>query len=256
MTTKNVAIKNRQAAVLDIEGEYKGITEMLNGRTIKIKQGTTCGINIFDIDEDEGQLNLLDKVAEIRAILNGIMNNYMGKSLNAKELMDIESAVIDVFKEKGITKDAESLYKKEGGAIAGKFTLEKIKKELPTLSDFQRVLETKKNGKNIAEILKGFLAGKSLGFFDCQSTVSIKDQFIQFDLSEITDDVTKYYTSIVITAWIAEKYMTHLAGHEKIVTIDEVWYLLKHPETSQFIENLARRARKKRCSIIPTVHSI
>ena len=94
----------------------------------------------------------------------------MGRTLNAKELVDIESAVIETYKEKGITQDIESavietykekgitqdkdsLYEKNAGEVNGKITLNKIKKKMPTLTDFQRILATKKNSKELAEIL-------------------------------------------------------------------------------------------------------
>ena len=251
IASRSLVTKNTQCAILDIEGEYKKRTESMAGRIIEIKQGIPAGINIFDIDieqEDNGieKVNILNKVAEIRAILSGIMKNYMDRNLNAKELVDIEESVIETYKEKGITTNKESIYEKEGGKLGTKLTLEKIKKRMPTLSDFQRILSTKKNSKELAQILTGFLKGKSLGMFDCNSNININDAFIDFDLSSITDEVTKFYASMVITTWITEKYMRRSElFEEKSVYIDEAWTMLKYEETANFIENLARRARKR-----------
>ena len=251
IASRSLVTKNTQCAILDIEGEYKKRTESMAGRIIEIKQGIPAGINIFDIDieqEDNGieKVNILNKVAEIRAILSGIMKNYMDRNLNAKELVDIEESVIETYKEKGITTNKESIYEKEGGKLGTKLTLEKIKKKMPTLSDFQRILSTKKNSKELAQILTGFLKGKSLGMFDCNSNININDAFIDFDLSSITDEVTKFYASMVITTWITEKYMRRSElFEEKSVYIDEAWTMLKYEETANFIENLARRARKR-----------
>ena len=192
------------------------------------------------------KVNILNKVAEIRAILSAIMRNYMDRSLNAKELVDIEESVIETYKEKGITTNKESIYEKEGGKIGEKLTLGKIRKKMPTLSDFQRILTTKKNSKELAEILSGFLKGKSLGMFDCQSNINVNDVYIDFDISEITDEVTRFYASMVITTWITEKYMKRSEIYEeKSVYVDEAWVILKHKETADFIEQLARRARKR-----------
>lgn len=250
LSSRSLVTKNTQSAFLDIEGEYKRRTENLSGRIIKIKQGVPSGINLFDIDieEDNGKekINILNKVAEIRAILSGIMKNYMDRNLNALELVDIEESVIETYNEKGITTDKESLYEKEGGQIGSKLTLEKIKKKMPTLSDFQRILSNKPNSKELAEILAGFLKGKSLGMFDCQSSININDHLIDFDLSSITDEITKFYSSMVITTWITEKYMRRSDMYEeKSVYIDEAWNMLKYEDTANFIENLARRARKR-----------
>ena len=137
LASRSLVTKNTQSAILDIEGEYKKRTESLGGKVISIKQGVDAGINIFDIDieqEENGieKINILNKVAEIRAILSGIMKNYMDRPLNAKELVDIEESVIETYKEKGITTFKESIYEKEGGKIGNKLTLGKIKKKMPT----------------------------------------------------------------------------------------------------------------------------
>ena len=251
LSSRSLVTRNTQSAILDIEGEYVKRTESLGGRVIKIKQGMSAGINLFDIDVETDEngmekVNILNKVAEIRAILSAIMRNYMDRSLNAKELVDIEASVIETYKEKGITTNKESIYEKEGGKIGEKLTLGKIRKKMPTLSDFQRILTTKKNSKELAEILSGFLKGKSLGMFDCQSNINVNDVYIDFDISEITDEVTRFYASMVITTWITEKYMKRSEIYEeKSVYVDEAWVILKHKETADFIEQLARRARKR-----------
>lgn len=251
ISARSLVTKNTQSAILDIEGEYKKRVNSLSGRIIEIKQGVPAGINIFDIDveqEENGieKVNILNKVAEIRAILSGIMKNYMDRTLNAKELVDIEESVLETYKEKGITINKESIYEKQGGKLGDKLTLGKIKKKMPTLSDFQRILANKRNSKELAEILSGFLKGKSLGMFDCTSNININDCCIDFDLSSITDEVTKFYASMVITTWITEKYMRRSEMYaEKSVYIDEAWTMLKYEETADFIENLARRARKR-----------
>ena len=103
--SRSVVTLNRQLAILDNEGEYKKRTNSLSGRIIKIKQGVPSGINLFDIETEENsngteKVDILGKVAEIRALLAGIMKNYMDRTLNAKELVEIETAVIETYKEK------------------------------------------------------------------------------------------------------------------------------------------------------------
>lgn len=259
--SRSVVTLNRQLAILDNEGEYKKRVESLGGRVIKIKQGVASGINLFDIEIEENDngtetVDILGKVAEIRAILSGIMKNYMDRNLNARELADIESAVIETYEEKGITKDKESLFEKEAGKLDGKITLNKIKKTMPTMSDFQRILQTKDNSNELAEILKGFLKGKTLGIFDCTSNINPNDQLLDFDLSEINDEVTKFYASLVITTWITEKYMKGSSKYNnKAIHIDEAWTLIKYRETADFMEVLARKARKRNISLVIATQS-
>ena len=98
--------------------------------------------------------------------------------------------------------------------------------------------------------LSNLLSGNTLGIFDCQSTLKINDQIICFDISEIKDDIMKFYVCLVITTWITNKYMATKERNERYVAIDETWNLFKNKETSDFLENLARRARKKRVAMI------
>lgn len=246
------ALINRRSSILDIEGEYVKQTEKLGGRIIKVRQSVPVGINIFDIDidEDEGFIDIDSKVTEIRAIMYGIINKYENRALRPNEIADIEQAVREVYREKEITKDKHSIYEKEGGKIEGKITFGNIKKKMPTLTDFHRVMKNKIENKELSATLSNFLTGNTLGIFDCQSTLKINDQIICFDISEIKDEIMRYYVCLVLTTWITNKYMATKERNKRYVVVDEAWNLFKNKETSDFLENLARRARKKRVAMI------
>lgn len=246
------ALMNRKSSILDVEGEYVALTEKLGGRTIKVHQGIPVGINIFDIDvdEDESYIDIDGKITEIRAIMYGIINKYENRTLKPYEIADIEKAVKEIYEEKGITKDKKSLYEKKGGKLEGRITFENIKKKMPTFTDFYRVMKDKIQNKELSDILSNFLKGHTLGIFDCQSTLTINNQIICFDISSIKDDIMRYYVSLVLTTWITNKYMTSKDRNERYVVVDEAWNLFKNKETSDFLENLARRARKKKVAMI------
>lgn len=246
------ALINRRSSILDIEGEYVKQTEKLGGRIIKVRQSVPVGINLFDIDidEDEGFIDIDSKVTEIRAIMYGIINKYENRALKPYEIADIEKAVKEVYREKEITKDIHSIYEKEGGKIEEKITFGNIKKKMPTLTDFHRVMKNKIENKELAATLSNFLTGNTLGIFDCQSTLKINDQIICFDISEIKDEIMRYYVCLVLTTWITNKYMATKERNKRYVVVDEAWNLFKNKETSDFLENLARRARKKRVAMI------
>lgn len=246
------ALINRRSSILDIEGEYVAQTEKLGGRIIKVRQTIPVGINLFDIDidDDEGFIDIDTKITEIRAIMNGIINKYENRTLKPNEIADIEQAVREVYKEKEITKDIDSIYEKAGGNYEGKITFGNIKKKMPTLTDFHRVMKEKIKNKELSSTLSNFLRGKTLGIFDCQSTLKVNDQTICFDISEIKDEIMRYYVCLVLTTWITNKYMATKERNKRYVVVDEAWNLFKNKETSDFLENLARRARKKKVAMI------
>ena len=127
-----------------LSGEYSNLTKMLGGKVIKIEQGKPAGINPFELEADykgkEKFLNILDKVAEIRALIATICRNY-GRTLTGTENTEIEIIVNQLYSEKGITSDVNSLYEKKGGKLDnGKYVVGKIEKKMPTLTDFHNKL--------------------------------------------------------------------------------------------------------------------
>lgn len=104
LTARNIITNGSGAFFIDVEGEYSDLCKMLGGKVIKIQQGVSSGINPFEIEKDsKGNrefLNILDKVAEIRALLATICRNYMGRTLNATEITEIEIVVNQLYSEK------------------------------------------------------------------------------------------------------------------------------------------------------------
>ena len=104
LTARNIATTGCGAFFIDVEGEYTNLTKMLGGKIIKIEQGKSAGINPFelepDIKENKQFLNILDKVAEIRALIGTICRNYMGRTLTGTEITEIEIVVNELYAER------------------------------------------------------------------------------------------------------------------------------------------------------------
>lgn len=184
-------------------------------------------------------------MAEIRSLLGTICRNYLGRTLNATEITEIEVIVNKLYEERGITSDVNSLYQKNGGKLEnGRYVLGKIKKKMPTLSDFQKKLKDRGNSQELAEILVPFLRGNSLGIFDCESKITSDEDILNFDMSEIKDEFTKLYSSFVILTWIWQKFVLKNKDKKKIVVCDEAWLFLKYQESADFLVNVARRRKK------------
>lgn len=222
---------------------------MLGGKVIKITQGESAGINPFELEPDtKGNkqfLNILDKVAEIRALLATICRNYQGRTLNSTEITEIEIVVNQLYAEKGITSDVNSLFDKKGGKLdSGKYAVGRIQKKMPTLSDFQKKLKERNKCIELAELLVPFLKGNSLGIFDCESKINSDVEIVSFDMSEIKDEFTKLYASFVILTWVWQKFVLKNKEKRKIIVCDEAWLFLKYQESAEFLVNVARRGRK------------
>ena len=250
------AISGVKIAILDPEGEYKKLVrDLLDGDYIQIKQGAPTGINLFEIepDIDDGgreYVPIMEKVAEIRAVLGAIARNFRGTPLEALEIVAIEQAVRETYRDFGITEDINSLYEEGGKVDDETFVIGKKKKKMPTLSDFHQRLSEKPNAKDLAEILIPFLRGGSMGIFDCQSKIDSKSQVFAIDLSQIKDEFTKFYATFVLLSWLWQSFVQKNRGDRKMVAVDETWMFVKYPESAKFLESLARRGRKHKAALI------
>ena len=225
------------------------LLKCFGGKIIKIKQGESAGINPFEIEPEtngkKSSLNILDKVAEIRALVATICRNHDGRTLTSEESSEIEVVVKGLYADKGINNDVSSLYEKNGGRLEnGKYVIGKIQKKMPTLKDFQQALKKRDKCPKLADMLVQYLRGNSLGMFDCESKIFSNEDIICFDMSEIKDEFTKLYASFVILTWIWQKFVLKNKSKKKIIICDEAWLFLKFKESADFLVNVARRGRK------------
>lgn len=225
------------------------LLKCFGGKIIKIKQGESAGINPFEIEPEtngkKSSLNILDKVAEIRALVATICRNHDGRTLTSDESSEIEIVVKSLYTDKGINNDVSSLYEKNGGKLEnGKYVIGKIQKKMPTLKDFQEKLRKRDKCPKLADMLVQYLRGNSLGMFDCESKIFSNEEIICFDMSEIKDEFTKLYSSFVILTWIWQKFVLKNKSKKKIIICDEAWLFLKFKESADFLVNVARRGRK------------
>lgn len=166
----------------------------------------------------------------------------MGRPLNATEITETEIVVNQLYAEKGITTDVNSLYEKKGGKLDnGKYVVGKIAKRMPTLTDFQKKLKERNNCKELAQLLIPFLRGNSLGIFDCESKITSEEEIICFNMKEIKDEFTKLYSSFVILTWIWQKFILKNKNRKRMIVCDEAWRFLQYSESADFLVNVARR---------------
>lgn len=249
MTSRAYMTFNIKNFYIDVEGEYSSLCEQLGGKIIKIKQGESAGINPFELEPDyNGRfefLNIKEKISDIRALFSTITRNYMMRTLTSNEMTEIELITNELYRERNITSNVESLYEQNNGKIAhNKYVVGKVKKKMPTLTDFQKKLAQRGKCSELAELLILFLRGNSMGFFDCESTVTTSADVICFNLSEIKDEFTKLYSSVVVLNWAWQKFVLKNKEKNKIINCDEGWYFLKFKEAADFLADVGRRGRK------------
>ncbi|WP_051688255.1 VirB4 family type IV secretion system protein [Desulfofalx alkaliphila] len=247
-----------RVVALDPEGECSRLVEgLLGGVVVKINSNTPSGINPFDVEpdiDDNGNIisiNLNDKINEIRALVNSIIFNRSARHLTPVETAVLEDSIREVYTDKEITSDPNSIYRSASGELKeGAFAVGQVKKDMPTLTDLVEVLKTKTHAEELCILLAPFLRGGTLGMFDCQTTVDLKSHVISLDLSAIKDEFTRFYAMYVLLGWSWQKFAQGVLGVDKRIVLDEAWFFMKYQDSADFLENLSKRGRKYRTSLV------
>ena len=259
--------------VIDAEGEYVIVADSLNGINITIAQNSNTIINIFDIeperikDEITGKerivLNVENKVEDVtQALLTMARGSTRSTEVNELTKQIIAEIVAELYEEKGITNNVESLY------VDSDTGLGKVKKDMPTISEWYELLEEKSvrdsnetydyHYRYLLKVMKQYCKkfDGQMAYFDGQSTFELMDGnlFINLNLSQLEEKFARPLAQQILLTWVWEKYVKKNSenkekARKKRVLIDEAWMLLDYPEAVQFLNTMARRARKRNVSL-------
>ena len=95
-----------------------------------------------------------------------------------------------------------------------------------------------------------------MSYFDGQSTFDLLEgtSFINLDISNLEERFARPLAQQILLSWIWEKYVKRNSedkakAAKKRVLVDEAWMLLPYPEAVDFLNKMARRARKRNVSL-------
>lgn len=208
--------------ILDPEEEYKRLTQAVGGEYIEFSINSTAKINPFDIPqirEEEDQLSL--KILSLHALLKIMLGN-----LSDPESAVLDRALIDTYRQKGITQDPLTQ-----------------KNEPPLMEDLYKVLMAmdEAESKAIASRLERYIKGSLAGVFDQRSNVNLDNSFTAFSIRNL-EDVLRPIAMFMILDFIWTKVKYDL--RKRMLVLDEAWTLMQYPDSAAFVYSLAKRARK------------
>lgn len=238
------AYRGIKTAFVDPEGEYVHITREVGGQVVSLTPGRFSGINPLDIEaerEEDGSMvvNVQAKLEDTQTLISSVFRYYNGQGLGIQEVALLEEAILEEYRERGITAAPKSLY------------LNGMKKAMPTLTDIHTRIATKPGADLLFNGMKPLLRGGSVGMFDGQSTVQIMNEsMICFNLRGLGGEFSRFVGIQAILAWLWQKF-AQKGGKEvpKCIAVDEAWMFLRYPGAAQYLEVLARRGRKHGCGL-------
>ncbi len=279
LTARSSVLMGIESLALDAEGEYGVVAEALGGINVTISPNSNTIINLFDIepetvkDEITGKertvLNIENKVEDVtQALLTMARGSTRSSEVNELTKQIISEAVAKEYVELGINSSIDSLYVEGTGAFIKNNYLGKAKKEMPTIGSwYKRIVKDAKENTNpdyqfhysyLIKVMKQYVRefNGQMAYFDGQSTFQLLDDvpFINLDISQLEERFARPLAQQILLSWIWEKYVKKNSEDKskavkKRVLIDEAWMLLPYPEAVDFLNTMARRARKRNVSL-------
>ena len=277
LTARSSVLMGIESLALDAEGEYGVVAEALGGVNVTISPNSNTIINLFDIepekvkDEITGKertvLNVENKIEDVtQALLTMARGSTRSSEVNELTKQIISEAVAQEYEACGINSNIESLYKPDAALVRNKE--EREKKEMPTIGTwYERIVKNAQSNENqdyrfhysyLIKVMKQYVRkyNGQMAYFDGQSTFELLEgmPFINLDISQLEERFARPLAQQILLSWIWEKYVKKNSEDKakavkKRVLIDEAWMLLPYPEAVDFLNTMARRARKRNVSL-------
>jgi len=228
--------------IIDPDREYSNLCNNLEGALLKIGPGSSTYINVFDIREEsiekEEKGYLANKILKLIGFFKLIFGN-----IDEEERALVEEKIIEIYKEKGITFDDNSLYKEINNLINIKRTF-KEEKEMPILEDFYNILNKDIKTQYLKNKLTPFING-SLKFFNNYTNIKLDNNLIVADVYELGEENLKY-GMYIFTELFWDKIKVN-REEKKAIYLDEIWRLIgvtSNKEVASFIYKIFKTIRK------------
>lgn len=279
LVSRSSVLMGIESLALDAEGEYTIVAESLGGINVVISPTSKTIINIFDIEtetvkdeitgKDRTVLSVENKVEDVtQGLLTMARGSTRSTEVNELTKQIIAETVAEEYAALGITSNPNSLYEQDStGLIRGEI-LSKQKKKMPTIGSWYRRLQAKAQENDnpdyqyhysyLLKVMKQYIReyDGQMAYFDGQSTFELLEgaPFINLDISQLEERFARPLAQQILLSWIWEKFVKKNSedrkkATQKRVLVDEAWMLLPYPEAVDFLNKMARRARKRNVSL-------
>ena len=276
LISRSSVLMGVESLALDAEGEYSIVAESLGGINVVISPNSKTIINLFDIevertkDEITGRerevLNVENKVEDVtQALITMARGSTRTDEVNELTKQIIAEVVAEEYAAKGINSNPMSLFESTSNSMNA---FEKRKKEMPTIGSwYKRLQRNARENTNrdyefhysyLLKVMKQYIReyDGQMAYYDGQSTFDLLEgsPFINIDISQLEERFARPLAQQILMSWIWEKFVKKNSedkrkARQKRVIVDEAWMLLPFTEAVDFLNKMARRARKRNVSL-------
>ena len=279
LISRSSVLMGIESLALDAEGEYTIVAESLGGINVVISPTSKTVINLFDVEteivkdeitgKERATLNIENKVEDVtQALVTMARGSTRSDEVNELTKQIIAESVAEEYAALGINSNPESLYKSvKNGLVQGNI-FSKEKKDMPTIGSWYRRIQGKARENTnkdyqyhysyLLKVMKQYIReyDGQMAYFDGQSTFDLLEDvpFINIDISQLEERFARPLAQQILLSWIWEKFVKKNSEDKKKATqkrvlVDEAWMLLPYPEAVDFLNKMARRARKRNVSL-------
>lgn len=212
-----------EVLVLDPEHEYEDLCTSVGGEYINFTFNSPVKINPFDLSNvyEEGENELGQKIISLHSLLKVML----GEMTSSQEAL-LDRALVAAYKAKGITPDPATQTN-----------------EPPLMEDLYKALigMESEEANDIAVRLEKFITGSFRGIFDQKSNINIRNQLTVFSVKDMEEEL-RPIAMFVILDFIWTRVKKKLK--KRLLVVDEAWYFMRYPDAANFMQSIAKRARK------------
>lgn len=267
LLTLRSVLRGIRTVIIDPENDYYAATQAMGGAVFNIETGSDSIPNPFDIEEEEyldTKTNTIKYKLDLNAKIVDLTNliHVMYPHMTDLQESFTTKALEQTYDSLGFyNDDPNSLYEEETNHVdqdKGVIHLEKVKKEMPTFTQFWLLLKSQQHEhpelQEEVEVLRKFLKGEPAGLFDTETPESLSNYeqspIVSFNISALEESTLRPIGMYVVLQWAWEKFGKKNYNINKRVVVDEAWMLLStnfagHKYTARMLENMSRRFRKR-----------
>lgn len=217
-----------QVIVIDPEQEYLNLANAVGGQYINFSSDSPVKINPFDLSDMQdikGQATDQSELGLKILTLTGFLKLVLGE-LDSTQSAILDRALVTTYRLKGITSDPKTQ-----------------QLPAPLMEDLYKVLVGMEDphAQDLAFRLERFIKGSLAGIFSAPSNIHLNNQLIVFSVRDLADQLRPLAMYLILDyIWTKVRY----SKQKTILIVDEAWYMMKNPDSANFLVEMAKRARK------------
>jgi conjugal transfer ATP-binding protein TraC len=208
--------------VIDPENEYKTLCDSVGGSYLEISLNSDKRINPFDLPinpDEEGEDVLRSNISSLHGLIN-----LMAGGLSPEEDSVIDKALYETYAIKDITVDPASQ-----------------KNEPPLLQDFYNVLSNLEGTQSLKARLSKYVEGSFANLYNQPTNFELNPGFVVFSVRDLEEQLRPIAIYTVLD-YIWTKVRMNLK--QRMMIVDEAWWMMQYEDSAKFLHGLAKRARK------------